>query len=353
MVTLKDIALAAGVSPSTVSAILNETPRSTAYAEATRTRVREAAKQLGYSPNVLARTLKKQNSRLLGVLMFGQDFMYYGRALMGAEEMAHTAGYEIVTASMGYSLKRFHERLRMLAAWRIEGVMLMMGGNTLTTDMLAGLKDLHIPFVSGGAIQPETPSTCIHFNTEAGHTAAKWLLEKGHRRIGVLGTNVNNPQSMDRLRGIESAAREYGLSLEPQRIIPANPALVGVSAGYTYAEILLKQARDTTAILAINDIVAIGAMRKMTEAGIAIPDDISCIGFDDLCLDNTENENNRLGLYLSPTLTTVRIPLREMGSAMARLLTDIIEKRWCDETPYSMEFLPRLIVRNSAKGIPA
>jgi LacI family transcriptional regulator len=351
-VTLRQVAAAAGVSPSTASSILNEAPRAQAYAEATRKRVRMAAAQLGYSPNLLARTLKRQESGLLGVVMFGQDLMYHGRLLLGAEETARAAGYDLMTTSMGYSLGRFDKCLQTLAAWRVEGVILLIGGHLLDEEMLTRLRSLHVPFVSCGLRQGDTPGTCTHFNTEAGRTAAQWLLQQGHSRIAVLGASGTNLDAAERVRGVEMTLLEHGLSLEPHRVVPAVSSMVGVSAGYAYAATLLRKAPDTTAVLAINDVIAIGAMRRLTESGLSIPQDISLIGFDDICLDNTDDESNRLGLYLTPALTTVRVPLREMGSATTRLLVDIIEGCWNPEVPYTVEFAPKLIVRNSAGPVP-
>ncbi len=352
-VTLRQVAAAAGVSPSTASSILNEAPRAGAYAEATRKRVRMTATQLGYSPNLLARTLKKQESGLLGVVTFGQDLMYHGRLLLGAEEAAQAAGYKLMPTSLGYSLTHFDECLQMLAAWRVEGIMLLIGGHVLDADMLARLKGLRVPFVSGGSRQGDTPCTCIHLNVESGRAAAQWLLEQGHRRIGVLGASETNLMAVERAWGVEMALRERGLSLEPQRVVWAVSSMVGVSAGYAYAETLLKRAPDTTAVLAINDVIAIGAMRRLTESGLSIPKDISLIGIDDICLDSTNDESNRLGLYLTPALTSVRMPLREIGAATARLLVDVIQGRWNPAAPYTVEFVPKLIVRDSAGAAPA
>jgi len=351
-VTLRQVAAAAGVSPSTASSILNESPRAQAYAEGTRKRVRMAAAQFGYSPNPLARTLKRQKSGLLGVMMLGQDLMYHGRLMLGAEEAAQAAGYKLVPTSLGYSLKHFDECLQMLAAWRVEGILLLIGGHVLGTDMLERLKGMNVPFVSGGSRQADMPCTSIHLNVESGRAAAQWLLEQGHRRIAVLGTSETNLIAAERTWGIEMALRERGLYLEPHRTVHAEPSMVGVSAGYAYAETLLKKAPNTTAVLAINDVIAIGAMRFLTESGISIPRDMSIVGFDDICLDNTDNENNRLGLYLTPALSTVRMPLREIGGAAARLLVDVIEGRWNSATPYTVEFVPRLIVRGSAGPPP-
>ena len=347
-VTLRQVAAAAGVSPSTASSILNEAPCAQAYAEATRTRVRKAAAKLGYTPNLLARTLKRQESGLLGVVTSGQDLMYHGRFLLGAEEAARSAGYDLMATSMGYSLKHFDKCLQTLAAWRVEGVMILIGGHVLDADMLARLKSLNVPFVSCASRQGDTPCAGIHINEELGRVAARWLLQHGHSRIAVLGASDTNLNAVERVRGVKMALGEHDLSLEPHRVVSAVSSMVGVSAGYAYADTLLKNAPDTTAVIAINDVIAIGAMRRLTESGLAIPGDVSLIGIDDICLDTTEDESNRLGLYLTPALTTVRVPLREMGAGTARFLVDIIEGRWNPAAPQAVEFAPRLIVRDSA-----
>ncbi len=352
-VTLRQVAEAAGISTSTASSILNEAPCAKAYAEATRTRVREVAAQLGYSPNLLARTLKMQESGLLGAVTSGQDLMYHGRFLLGAEEAARSSGYDLMATSMGYSLKHFDKCLQTLAAWKVEGVILLIGGHVLDADMRARIKSLNVPFVSCGSRQGGLPCTGTDINEELGGTAARWLLQQGHRRIAVLGASETNLNALERVRGVETALREHGLDLEAHRVVRAAPSMVGVSAGYAYADTLFKQAPDTTAVIAINDVIAIGAMRRLAEAGLVLPRDISLIGIDDICLDTTEDESNRLGLYLTPALTTVRVPLREMGAGTARFLVDIIKGRCSPDAPETVKFTPVLVVRDSAGAVPA
>lgn len=343
--TLREIAARVGVTAPTVSAVLNNSPRAERFSKATCDKIREVADEMGYAPNYLAQTLKRKHSGLIGVLMFGMDTMYYGRALEGADAAARAAGYELVTASMGFDPARFDRCVQMLAAWRVEGIMLMMSGRPLDEAAVAKLARLRVPVVSGGSRQGDLLAVGAGFDHEAGLLLAKHLLDLGHTRIGMIGadpTNRNHHAS-ERVRAVGEAMAAAGHPLRPDWVIPGGGGHVGVSSGYQTARQLLDHAKDITAVIAMNDVFAIGAMRQINERGIAVPEELSVGSFDDLCLDNTNNEDNRIGVYLSPPLTTVRVPLRALGSGTIQLLLQEIGAETEPGDPYG----PELIIRSS------
>lgn len=346
--TLQDVADRVGVSPSTVSATLNDVPRARHYSEATKARIRAVAKEIGYFPNPLAKTLKRTRSGLIGVVMFSQHSAYYGRVLQAVEARCREMGYEVVTADMKYDRARLEECVHRLAAWRVEGLLLMTGGRLIDTAVTAALKEQGTPYVMAGVWRPDEPSSGIVFNdAEGGRLLAVHLTDLGHTRIGVLAANPSNEASEERLSGIRSVLKECGLELEDRCVIRAPGPDVGLLAGYRFAGELLDSDPAVSAIICMNDGMAIGAVRQAWERGKNTPRDISIAGFDDTPLYGPANDENRLGSYTVPSLTTIRTPMEEMGRAAARMLIEMIEDEDASRTKRVYEFMPALVVRDS------
>ena len=351
--TLRDVAQCAGVSPSTVSATLNEAPRARYYSTETKERIRQAAKDLGYVANPLAKTLKRSRSGLLGIVAFSQYGIYYGRLLEAAQEHAEQLGYEIVAADMHYDPGRLEKCVNLLLAWTVEGILLLTGGQEITPAALQRLAHTDIPVLGGGARSGNLPFTCIAFNNmEAGGLLAKHLLDFGHTRIGVLAANPNNQQCEERIAGIAAALAERNMVLDEQRIIRVVGVDVGVAAGYHCAAALLERDPKVTAVICQNDVMAIGALCRLREEGRRVPEDVSVTGFDDLYLESQAEDNDRLGAYLSPALTTIRAPIRQMGKEAVALLVNMVQSPVEGKAKKIVEFSPELIVRDSTGPAP-
>ncbi len=346
--TLADIAKIVGVSPSTVSAVLNNMPRVRNYSAETISRIREVAQKMGYMPNPLARTLKKTRSGLIGFVMLSRHSHYYDQLLQGAEAYVREVGYELVTGDMGFDSGHLETCIQRLLAWRVEGLFLMTGGRVIAPKILAMLNGTGIPFVKGGVHHPDDTCVCIDFdNYEAGVLLARHLTGLGHRHVGVLAAGKNNHQANERIRGIKDVLKEAGLKLPALHIVRAVNADVGLAAGYRYTARLLEQKASITAIICMNDLLAVGALRYLHENKVAVPQTLSVTGFDDLCLDSLTNPENRLGAFVSPSLTTIHTPLYDMGRATIKVLVDMIESPDTSRPKQTTTFSPHLIIRES------
>lgn len=348
--TLRDIALRVGVSQGTVSAILNNAPRARNYSEETNRRIRETAEELGYVPNPLGRVLRRTFSGTIGCLSFKQPDIYYGHLLRAAEEEFRRRGYEPVMASMNYDRKQFGKCLWQLAAWRVEGYLLMMGGRPLDEEMCAAIRQLGLPCIIVDAHRPDGNSPSTRLNVESGRLIAEHLSDLGHEHLAVIGINYSNCHITERLEGILQVMRERNLRLPKHMIVENSKRLLGPQVGYVYAGEILDRCPQSTAIICMNDIIATGAMYMLHERGVNIPGDMSVTGFDDVCVDVTVMEDNRLGAYLWPSLTTVRVPHGEMGQRAAEALLE------CMADPAALEhwelpLSPLLVPRNSSARV--
>ncbi len=346
---MADIAKVVGVSPSTVSAVLNNMPRVRNYSADTIRRIREVAQKIGYMPNPLARTLKKTRSGLIGFVMLSRHSHYYDQLLQGAEAYVREVGYELVTGDMGFDSGHLETCIQRLLAWRVEGLFLMTGGHVIAPEILTLLDAVAVPYVKGGVHLPEDPCACVDFdNYAAGTKIGEHLAVQGHRRVGIIAASNKNHQANERIRGLKDALLKFKAPPPDSRyIMRASDADVGLVAGYRYTAQLLRQASKITAIAYMNDLLAIGGMRYLSERRIPIPERLSVTGFDDLCLDSVANPENRLGNFVTPALTTVRTPLHEMGWSTMQLLVEMINTRERRQSSPALIFDPELIIRES------
>ncbi len=351
--TLQDVADRAGVSPSTVSAVLNDSPRARSFFPETKERVRVAAQELGYCPNPLAKTLKRNRSGVVGAVLFSQHSFYYGPPLWAAEKSAKELGYEIVTADMGYDPGRLPQCLQSLAAWRTEGLLLFTGGHRLAESEMRAIQDMGVPFVRAGTRRADEPCSSLVFNNfGAGRSLALHLAQLGHRRIGVIAANASNEQSEERVAGILAALKASGADLSPGRLIRVRDHDVGIGAGYRYTAEILELSPDLTALVCLNDGMAVGALRRLWELGRRVPKDISVTGFDDVWLGPEPSDENRLGPYLTPALTTIRAPLEMVGGEAMRMLVEMLRDDGARRVKRVVEFLPELVIRESTGPVP-
>jgi LacI family transcriptional regulator len=344
--TLKDIAAHVGVSQATVSAILNEAPTASNFADNTRREVKEAAQLLGYRINPLARALRRVRSGVLGCILYNHFDVYYSRVSEVAESYAKERGYELVVVSMGYDLKRLEACLSHMAAWRVEGILLMLGGRPLSPDILAMLDRINPPFVIGDSEDSGSQGSVSRFTRRSGELVAEHLWSLGHRNVAIVGENPNNLHSRERVRGVEEYFQAQGAVLEPRLRIPVPTGAHGPNAGYLCTREALQSGLKFSAIICMNDLFAFGSLAALREKGVKVPEQCSVTGFDDPPLDLDGTEVNRLSRYAAPPLTTVRLPMREIcREAMRRLICKVEASE--EEAAYSVEQQPRLIVRES------
>jgi LacI family transcriptional regulator len=299
-ITSLDVAARAGVSQPTVSLVLSGNPQARVSAR-TREKVLRAAEELGYRPNVLARSLSRGRSYALGVLVPDLRNPFFAEVVSGAQRVASEEGYAVLLSEAG-STAPAHQ-LESLRERQIDGVMIdAVGAASLPVDALAGLNVVLID-------EPSLRWPGVASDAEgAGRMAAEHLLALGHRRFGFLGPATDVHGFRMRERGFTAALRAAGITVpsEWHRRTPAT-----VAGGRQAMQALLSSGGERpTAVFGVNDLVAIGALKACSERSILVPRDMSIAGCDDI----------EMARLVTPELTTVTVAARELGARAARLL---------------------------------
>jgi LacI family transcriptional regulator len=308
-VTLKDVAAAASVDPSVVSRVANSDPALN-ISPATRERVLKAIEDLGYRTNQAARNLRLSRNFTLGLLLPNVSNPVYAPIVQGVIHASEQRGYAVVLGSQVGSAGAVRSFAELLEDGRVDGILVATGTADDADVERELIKDDRIALVNrrskGGG-----PS--IYVDDAAGSKrATEHLIALGHRRIGHLAGPANVETSSRRLSGFRAALKEAGIRPDPKLIVemPDFSAAAGFAAA---TELLTKQ--SPTAIFVANADAAIGALRAAQVLGIAVPDDLSVIGFHD----------SDLADFVTPPLDTVAMPLFELGTTAADLLIDRIE----------------------------
>ncbi|GAA2097162.1 LacI family DNA-binding transcriptional regulator [Microlunatus panaciterrae] len=319
--TIYDVAKAAGVAASTVSRALSRPGR---VSFKTAERIREAAEELGYRAGSIRRTVPAGRSRMLAMVVADITNPAFFGMIRGAERTAKSAGYTLLVVETQESEEAEHETLTRLLPF-VDGVMLT--SSRMPDSAIRGAAKQR-PLVVLNRVVGQVPSV-MSDNVKAAKRAAEHLGELGHRSICYLaGPDASWADGM-RWRGLREAGEE--LSIQVRRLGPCQPTLRG---GGALAEQWLE--RPTSAVLAYNDLVAIGFMRAVTEAGCSIPADVSVIGFDNI-LDSA---------LVTPRLTTLAAPLVSLGEAAVSHL--LARARDGQPENYQPILMPaRLVVRES------
>lgn len=337
-VNLKMLAQHLELSQTTVSLVLNDSPSARSIPQETRERVREAARRLNYRPNYFARSLRQSRSMSVGVLAPDLSEGYFTRVMSGVVEELTAAHYFYFTACHDWKQELIDTYPRMLVERAVDGFLLL---NT-PADQIA----VPVPVVaisSHGATENITSIVLDHHR--AVEQALTHLYERGHRRIAIIRGPGAIPDSQVRWDSIQQVAAEMGLRLDPNLVIRIEAAGWSIEPGhhpmapeigYKPMQALLEKTRDFTAVFCFNDIAAIGAIRALKDAGLNVPGDVSVVGFDDI----------QSAAYATPSLTTVRQPLAEMGRRGAQVLLERIADR---DKSYPAEIVmePTLVVRES------
>jgi DNA-binding LacI/PurR family transcriptional regulator len=336
-VTIKDVAKAAGVNPSTVSRVIAGNPK---ISPETCAKVIRAMKDLHYHPNITARNLVNCKSQTLGIVMprASEDVFFdpfFPEIVRGVCDVAKNAEYDILVAVGNSEEEERASVLKMVHGHRVDGVILLV---SRVDDSLGEYLHKHkFPAaIIGRPLYPWDICWADNDNIEAAYNATKYLLEHGHRKIACIINSFEFVYSLDRLEGYKKAFAERG--------IPFNRDLVGEAGatregGYKAMGRLLEIQPDITAVLAIDDLVAFGAMLRVKENDLAIPDQISFIGFN----------NSPVSLFTNPPLTTVDIHIYQLGFRVAELL---IEKIQQPAKPAGWEYVTAdLVVRNSCRNL--
>lgn len=337
-VNLRMLAEHLGLSQTTVSLVLNDSPSAKSIPPETRARVVEAAHRLNYRPNYFARSLRQRKSMSVGVLAPDLSEGYFTSVMSGVVEELTQAHYFYFTACHDWKRDLIEKYPRMLAERAVDGFLLL---NTPIEQI-----DVSAPVV---AISSHSPAPNIA-NIVVDHLSAvrqalTHLFELGHRKIAFIRGPKAIPDSEIRWEAIQQVASEIGLKLDLSLVVRIDAAGWSMKEGhhpmtpeigYKPIRALLDKQKAFTAVFCFNDIAAIGAIRALTEAGLTVPGDISVLGFDDI----------QSAAYASPALTTIRQPLAAMGQKGAQLL---LERIASPDQPFPAETVmePELVVRES------
>lgn len=307
MATIIDVAKLAGVSRSTVSRVLNNSPR---VDQETRIKVFNAIEQLNYEPNLAARNLRRQETKLIAVLVPDISNPFFSRLVEGMEETALKNGYKIILCITGGNSERELQYIRLIEKKQVDGIILTALRNSFETIM-PYLEFGPIVFANEYLDGDALPSVAID-NVASSKMVIEHFFELGHRRIAF----INGPEHIiicrDRKNGYVQALETCGLPVDHELMKEGDYTTEG---GFRCAEELLQLKPRPTAIFAANDTMAVGVIKAIQKNGLSVPEDIAVAGFD----------NNPYSTLVEPNLTTVDQPTNEMGAEAAQLLLKCIE----------------------------
>jgi DNA-binding LacI/PurR family transcriptional regulator len=307
--TIKDVARAAGVSHMTVSRVINGRP---AVAAATRSRVEQAIRSLDYAPNVLARGLVRQTSAVIGLLVSDIRNPFIGEVADAVHRVADEAGYVVNMGVTNYDVEREIQALKSLVARRVAGLIFTRPNRAASDERIVALAAQGVPIVTIGRELAHPAISMVSTNVYDGaYQATRHLLDLGHRRFGFITGSPRVGIGQPKVQGCRAALGERSLTLEPEFIVESD---LSVRNGYRAMQFLLRRSRPPTAVLAITDAVAIGAMGAAAAEGRCIPGDISIVGFNDI----------PYAASVHPPLTTVQEPMYALGELAAHVLLDTI-----------------------------
>jgi LacI family transcriptional regulator len=309
--TLKDVAHTAGVSVTTVSVVLNGRRDGVRVPDATRRRVQQVAEDLGYRPNILARSLRTQQTRTIGFISDEVTTTPFAVAMLAAaQDEAARHGYLLFVVNLGPNapLAIQEQAIDLLAQQQVGHIVYGCMYHRVV-DPPVGLPASTIFLnceASGGRHRSIVPD-----DRQGAYEVVKELITAGHRRIAFLDDHQHPPASQLRLDGFRAALAEHGLDYEPKLHLETTPFVRG---GLVLSDLIDLPARQRpTAVFCYNDRIAMGAYRAARTSGLRVPDDLSIVGFDD---------QEYIASELDPPLTTVRLPHREMGQLAIQLLLD-------------------------------
>ena len=344
-VTLRDVARACGFAVSTVSIVLSEAPLSQNVAVATRKHIRLTAQRLGYYPDAYARSLRRQKSQTVGILAYDLSDPFCLPAVRGMQEGLQQASYLPLLIDAQAQRELFDGYLQMILERRVEGVIVIASWVFEETNLLADVEKNHVPVVIVGRDLTARGITSVLVDNEAGGALAmRHLLQLGHRKIAVIRGPEELFDSELRWAGIQRAAAEGGVSLDPGLVVQL-PSLVDPTSGFEGGQQLSQQMLASgckfTAVLAFDDLTALGVVRGLNIAGLRVPEDCSVLGFDDVMP----------AAVATPGLTTIRQPLKEMGLEAAKWMLESLERK-VRQAPLLHTATPELIVRMSTSPAP-
>jgi len=330
MVTIKDVAKIAGVSVATVSHVFNDTRY---VSDKLRKKVKEATERLDYHPNLMAGSLRSRKTKTIGLIIPDNSNPLFAAISWLIEFECAKLGYNLILSNSAYDIKLEKEAIKTLLRKKVDGVIMIPHVTQIET--LEIFLKREIPLVIIHHIIPKIKTdTVILDNSKAAYDATKHLIDSGHKRIGYIDRPFDIAHSLNRVDAYKKTLIECDIEV--------NEDIITRSEGFKYKDglntmnILLSRNPLPSAVIAFNDIIAIGAIRAIKDHNLEVPKDISVIGFDDIDVSS----------YVTPRLSTIHFPKRKMAEFATKFLVNKIKDKAEDKTIKKI-LKTHLVVRES------
>lgn len=331
MTTIRNVAEKAGVSVATVSHVVNGTRK---VAPETAVRVRQAMKELDYHPNAVAQSLRTRKTQAIGVVVSDITNPFFAALVRGAEDAADEAGYSIIVCSSDESSDKEARYVRLLRQRQMDGLLIAPVGDE-STSALQELPRQRMPFVFIDR-RPEgvEADAVLSDNIAGAYQATHYLIEQGHRRIGLILGIEGATTTKERLRGYSQALEEAGIAISKELVVWGGYRTEG---GRRATVLLLGLAALPTAIFSTNNLMTVGVLQELFRRKVAVPNDVAVVGFDDLVWAE----------IIQPPLTVVAQRPYEMGKEAVKLLSKRIKGK-ADGRFHKVRCSTQLVIRESA-----
>lgn len=328
-ITIKDVAKAANVSVATVSRVMNNNSN---VSEETVERVTRVMEELGYSPNCLGRDLRKSETKRILAIIASAEQSFYSDVLKGMDEAAFVQGYDVLIATTHDDPDHEMHLLKMLLSHSVDGAVLLgVKQDAATISRLAEHNNIALCLEK---MEGCNTLTVTIDNVKAGKDAVNYLISKGHKRIGLISTEIRSQSSIDREKGYRQALEEHGIPVDESLIYFGT---YETESGTTGCKYLLELPDPPTAIFSISDMIAIGAMNYAISKGIAIGKDLMFFGFDNIAYSH----------IFVPRLSTVEQPCYMQGKLVVEKLINNMRSGIPDKSVY---MLPHSLVLRESTG---
>lgn len=333
MATMKDVAEKSGVSVATVSHVINNTRF---VSQQIVERVNIAIKELNYVPSVVARSLKSNQTKTIGMLIPNNSNPFFADLIRGIEDTCYLQDYSVILCNTDDNRNKQVKYLEVLIGKQVDGLIVVASGVEEDLIDLLSRQSLPISIVDREITGLEADRFKAD-NQLGGYLATQHLIDLGHKKIACISGPLDLSASSERVAGYNRALRESDLESNPNWLQQGNFKSKG---GYEAMQQILSQKNRPTAIFACNDLMAFGSLCAAHEKNLSIPEDLSIVGYDDILLAS----------YSCPPLTTIMQPAHELGVMAAQALIDRVRN---DQLPKQNTILePRLIIRKSAAKLP-
>ncbi len=326
-ITLRDVAKHAGVSPKTVSNVINNWPY---ISDSTREKVQRSIEELDYRPSGLASSLRTGRTNTIGVMIPDITNPFFGQFIRGCEDVLYNAGYSILLCNTNENSTKERWYLETLVKRGVDGILTV--GSRSTAEVLYSIIHNEIPVVAVDPPSLHDNTTVIDIDNIGGaKIAVEHLIRLGHKRIAHLGGPIQRMAAYNRLQGYLQALENAKIAYDEALVLQCDPTIRG---GF-HAALNLIPARKPTALFCYNDLMAVGAMVACRELDLKIPRDIAIVGFDDIAISS----------LVEPALTTVRVRQYHVGRMASDLLLERLSGK--ENAQRHVEFPVELVIRNS------